>query len=383
MAIAGIICEYNPLHLGHVRQFFRIRETLGTDTPIVCLMSGNFVQRGHPALLEASLRARAAMDCGANLVLELPIQGCLSSAEGFGALGVSILSRLCTHLAFGSELEDPAPLMDTARVLLSPEFSPALQKRLEEGRSFPAARQQALEDLDHPAPFLAKPNSILAVEYCKAILQQGSPLEPLAIHRPGDYHAQTPDRENPSATALRRLFLEGGDWKPYVPEAAWPLFTGAPLHCRQAGEQAMVYRLRTMEEAAFEALPYGSEGLWRKLMRAARREPDLGSILEAVKSRRYTQTRLDRMVLCAMLGISRAQLEGPVPYVRVLGFDDRGRQLLAERKKDGFFQNAGAPQDHPQWTLEQRCEDLYGLFCVQGPQAPGGASRRRICYKKI
>ena len=380
MQVAGIICEYNPLHLGHARQLALAKSLLGQDSAVVCLMSGNFVQRGYPAIVDKALRAKAAIACGADLVLELPITACLSSAEGFAARGVEILSRLCTHLCFGAETNQPEEIMETARVLNSPAFSPALREYLQKGLSFPAARQAALESLGASAHLLMKPNNILGVEYCKAILSQNSSLIPLPIHRPGDYHAADPHPENPSATALRLKMESAGDWQSFVPEKAREILAQGQLHTRAAGEKAMLYRLRTMTEEEFSALPYGSEGLWRKLMHAARRENTLEEILTAVKSKRYTRSRLDRMVMCAFLGLTEEALSQPVPYVRVLAFNETGRQILRQQKGGFPLRHAGEPMEHPYWGLETRALDLYGLFAQDGPEPPGLEKKRRIYY---
>ena len=379
MEIVGIICEYNPLHLGHAGQIRRIRQTLGGDTAVVCLMSGSFVQRGAPAVYPKSVRAAAALQSGADLVLELPVTYALSSAEGFAMGGVEILSRLCTRLCFGAECGSEDALMSLARGLLSPGFPSALRTFLDQGLSFPAARQQALHALGLDAGLLSSPNNILGVEYCKAILTLGCAMSPLVIHRPGDYHAQTADPCAPSATALRRMVVQGQSIRSYVPTE---LFQNAPVHTLAAGERAILARLRTMSEDEFSALPYGGEGLWRKLMHESRRQPDLESILAAVKSKRYTRTRLDRMVMCAFLGIDQQTMSAPAPYARILGFDRRGRELLAMTRKSGFFLNVGTWIDHPYWLLEQRCADLYGLFAVDGPEPAGSEPRQRIIYQK-
>ena len=376
----GIICEYNPLHRGHQKQIRRIREDFGPRTGIVCAMSGNYVQRGHPAIVEKRIRAEAAVRCGADLVVELPVTVCLSSAEGFAAGGVAILSRLCQGLCFGAETADAALLDRTARALLSEDFPPLLRKELDTGKSFPAARQAALEAMGLPGEILASPNNILGVEYCKAILRQGSCLKPLPIVREGSYHAQEADVENPSATSLRARMCAGLDIEPYLPEEAAPLFSEAPLHTLQDGERAVLARLRTMTDAEFEALPFGSEGLWRKLMHAARKEATLEAVAAAVKSRRYTRSRIDRMILCAFLGITQEIMDTPVPYARILAFNDRGREILAGVKGDDFFCNAGQSVDHPCQVLERRCEDLYGLFRQDIPDAPGGAQKGRVFY---
>jgi predicted nucleotidyltransferase len=376
----GIICEYNPLHLGHQKQIHRIKSEFGPDCAIICAMSGNFVQRGMPAILDKSLRAEAAILCGADLVLELPVTCALSSAEGFAAGGVKLLSQLCDTLCFGAENADSEPLLATAEALLSDDFPPQLRQELDTGKSFPAARQAALEAMGLSGDFLSLPNNILAVEYCKAILSQNSSMIPFPIHRAGNYHAETVDPENPSATAVRDLMLIAHNWRSCVPRAARDVFADAPLHSIQAGERAILARLRTMTEAEFEALPYGSEGLWRKLMHASREEATLDGLLAAVKSRRYTRTRLDRMVMCAFLGITKEILAAEFPYVRVLAFNDKGRSILKEAKQSGIYRNAGERVDHPYWDLEKRCGDLYGLFCTEGIEPPGTEEARRISY---
>ena len=382
METVGIICEYNPLHLGHRKQFDRIRKVLGEDTAIVCLMSGNFVQRGAPAIIDKSLRAKAAVLSGADLVLELPMTYALSSAEGFAAGGVSILGRFCDYLCFGSESGSEKSLIATAEALLSDAFQPLLREALEKGLSFPAARQEALKKMGLDSGILSAPNDILAVEYCKAILSQQSPMKPMPILRQGSYHAEAPDPENPSATAVRKLMLSGHDWKSCIPEAAQNVFEGAALHSHAAGERAVLGKLRTMTDAEFEALPYGSEGLWRKFMHACRECATLEEILAATKSKRYTRTRLDRMTMCAFLGITKEMLEAPVPYARVLAFNDTGRAVLKQAKERFPLLNAGEASPEAYWELEQRWGDLYGLFRVDGIDPPGFEATRRIYYHK-
>lgn len=377
MKVTGIICEYNPLHLGHFKQLQLVRD-LDPDGAVVCLMSGNYVQRGEPAILDKTLRAKAAVLCGADLVLQMPVTASLCSAEGFAAKGVSVLSGFCHRLCFGAETAQKDALAKAAQALLDDAFSQKLHTELEKGLSFPAARQAAVEALGLDSSVLTRPNDILAVEYCKAILAQGSSIEPMPIHRGGDYHAAEADARNPSATAVRVKMLRGDSWQENIPEAAQGCFSGAALHTLSQGEQAILYRLRTMSDAEFEALPYGSEGLWRKLMKAARSEASLEDILTATKSKRYTRTRLDRMVMCAFLGLTRDDLTEPVPYTRVLAFNEKGRRVLKAARQTGLFPNAGEKLDHPFQAVETQCEDLYGLFALNGPEPPGAEGRNRI-----
>ena len=378
MVITGIICEYNPFHLGHAKQMGIISQK-NKDTGIVCLMSGNYVQRGMPAVFDKSCRAKAALECGADLVLELPVTAALSSAEGFAAEGVRILGGFCNALSFGAE--NPDGLWETAQALLRPEFPEKLKEQLSLGMSFPVARQKALEKMGLNGSVLETPNNILAVEYCKAILSLGSQMKPDPILRQGDYHDTLADDENPSATAVRNLIENQQEYEKFIPEMAGKCFENAPVHTLSYGEQAILYRLRTMTDAEFEALPYGSEGLWRKLMKNARSYSTLEEILTATKSKRYTRTRLDRMVMCAFLGLTARDLQTPAPYVRVLALNDKGREILLQARKLGEFANIGEKMEHPYQNLETRCDDLYGLFSP-APESPGITQSRRIYYKK-
>ena len=354
----GVICEYNPFHNGHEKQLAVLRER-GT---VVCLMSGNYVQRGEPAILDKLTRARAAVLCGADVVLELPLTYAIRSAEGFADGAVDIFTKLgCVDtLAFGCEEVDHNKIMSTARALLTPEFSGFLKIELALGRSFPAARQRALERLGADAALLTAPNNILAVEYCKAILRRGETLSPLMLHREGSYHLSD-DPENPSASFLRGR----EDWTSFVPAAAQEAFRDAPRYQLAAGERAWLARLRSMPDEEFAALPYGGEGLWRKVAAACRSERTLEDILTAAKSKRYTRTRLMRLLLCAYLGIAEERLEDEAPYVRVLAVSERGQGVLRQMKKLGVVPivNPGAlPPDLDYWQLEQRAAALFELF---------------------
>ena len=380
MKIVGIICEYNPLHRGHKKQIDEIRRICGEDTAVVCLMSGNFVQRGAPAIIDKSVRAKAALYSGADLVLELPVEYALSSAEGFAAGGVRILGDFCDFLCFGAENPDPAPLLAVADALLSDAFPPLLKAQLETGKSFPAARQAALARMGLDSALLETPNNILAVEYCKAIRSQKCAMAPLPIFRGGSYHDVEADPDNPSATSLRRMLLSGEPIDAFVPDCV-PFFRKTPLHTLRTGERAVLARLRTMTDEEFEALPYGSEGLWRKFMHACRSESTIEDIISATKSKRYTRTRLDRMLMCAFLGLSLQDLMTPPPYTRVLGFTDRGRAVLKQARKTGSFPNAGEVIPGRYWDQERKIGDLYGLFCLDLPEPPGAENRRRIIYK--
>ncbi len=374
MGIIGIICEYNPLHLGHKKQLDLLK---AQGHGVVCLMSGNFVQRGAPAVVDKMARAEAAVRCGADLVLELPVTAALSSAEGFAAEGVRILSHFCDELCFGAETAEADVLTDLASALLSPNFPEHLRAELDKGLSFPVARTAALAAMGMDAAPLNTPNNILAVEYCKAILAQASAMKPMPILRRGSYHDTLPDAENPSATALRAM-MPDGNWLDYIPAEAHACLSGAPIHTLAAGERTILCKLRTMTDAEFEDLPYGSEGLWRKLMHASRSEATLEDVACAVKSKRYTRSRIDRMILCAFLGLTATDLAAPAPYARVLAFNDRGREILKNARQTFDLPNIGEKQGHMYQLIEDRCDALYGLFTTQQIESP--TPKHRVRY---
>lgn len=371
----GVICEYNPFHNGHRKQLSYMKE----HGAAICLMSGNYVQRGEPAILDKYVRASAAVACGADLVLELPVTYALRSAEGFAAGGVEIFDRIgCVDaLCFGSESGNAESLVQTAKLLLTEQFAHRLRSELASGVSFPCARQNALEDLGGNGALLESPNDILAVEYCKAILQQKSRLAPLVLVREGSYRDSV-DKENPSATALREM----QDWTGFVPDEALRVYENAVRAFTADGERAWLARMRFMSERDFAQLPFGSEGLWRKLMHACREQATLEEIIEATKSKRYTRTRLTRMLLCACLGVTKDLLEQDAPYVRVLALNETGQKLLKEARQVGTIPLLNAGERAPDCgfaELERRASDLYGLFAAADkPLAPAAERAARV-----
>ena len=377
MNLVGVICEYNPFHNGHERQLRLIREQFGPDTAVVCLMSGDWVQRGEPSVFPTHLRSEAAVRCGADLVLELPIPYALSSAEGFAAGGVRILSAIgCNRLSFGSEQGRADPLMTAARLQLTPDFDARLREALSGGISYASARAEALCAIGAP-DVVSKPNDILGVEYCKAILRQGSRMQPHAIPRSGAYDAELLDPTEPSASALRRVLSDPVQWRAAVPDRLHALYETAARHDPSFGERAVLARLRTLSDDDFEALPYGSEGLWSRLMRFARTEATVDAVIDGTKSKRYARSRIQRMVLCAFLGLTKPLMDAEPPYVRILAFNDRGRALLREaRTRLQLLDSGERAEDGSYAAFETRAADLYALFS-EGAVAPGGELLRR------
>ena len=370
MLTAGIICEYNPFHAGHRLQIERTRAVLGQGAAVVCLMSGNYVQRGEPAIWPKQLRAEAAVRSGADLILELPLTVAVNAGGYFASGAVTALRELgCIDvLSFGSECGELALLQRTADALCAQSFEEEVHKAMEEGVSYPRARSRALAQLGGDGALLEAPNNALAVDYLCALKRLDSKIRPLTICR---------DMEIPGATALR-MTQDEAEFLRFVPENM--LYRGQQRHTLAAGERAMLAVLRTRSDAEFEAMPFGGEGLWSKVMKACRREPGLQEILTACKSKRYTMSRLKRMLLCLFLGLSGEDLQRRPPYLRVLAFNERGRAVLhtaAETSALPLVSGAipKEPEARAYFRLESRAADLYALFSEADFHTPVGQER--------
>ena len=328
MSTAGIVAEYNPFHRGHAYHIAQTRRRLGEETGIVCVMSGHWVQRGECALTDKWSRAALALAGGADLVLELPTPWAMASAETFarGAVGLLAATGVVDTLSFGSEGGDVGALRRAAACLDSPEYRLALRRGLEEGRPFAPCRHEAVEQLLGPegAACLARPNDNLGVEYLRACPPG---MGAVAVPRVGAAHDGAPQGGDASASALRELLRAGreGEAAPYL-TAPWQ-GQAASLECCERGVLA---RLRTMGEADFAALPDSgaAEGLPRRLCRAARAARSLEEFCTLAKTKRYAHARLRRLAAGAFLGLTPAP---PAPlYLRVLGLNSRGRDLLRQ-----------------------------------------------------
>lgn len=337
MKTAGIICEYNPIHNGHVRHIAETRALLGEDCAIICVMSGNFVQRGDFAIFEKHARAESAVLCGADLVLELPLPTVLSSAEGFARGGVALLNALgvCSHLSFGSETGETESLSELADCLLGDDVSGLIKEELKAGVSYAHARQRAAERvIGQKANVLKTPNNILGVEYLKALKETNSCMEALTIRRIGAAHDSDGAE---SASALRKLLREGEKPWRLMPRAAAAVLKNELASGRgpvflETVETAVLSRLRSMCAEDFARLPDASEGLDLRLMRFAQAEPTIQAILEKTKTKRYALSRLRRMLLCAVLGIRDEDKQVTPRYIRVLAMNKKGTALLREIK---------------------------------------------------
>ena len=396
MGAAGIIVEYNPLHSGHLHLLQAGRAALGSDTAFVCVMSGNFVQRGDFALLRKHVRARAAVESGADLVLELPLPWAVSSAESFADGGVQVLAAtgVVDHLLFGSECGDVAPLERIAAAALTPDFRDYLRRELPGAGSFAAARQRALASLVslEDAALLNFPNNILGVEYCKALLRQNASIRPVTIRRAGSAHdgALFPGI-HPSASGIRQLLRQGrrGEALSLLPSAMARAYEAeeaagrAPVFWENS-ERPILARLRSMTAAEYAALDQGKEGMWNRLYDASRAAATLPQLLSAAKTKRYAMARLRRMVLWAYLGLTPGGVPAQVPYLRVLAANNVGCRLLSQMRKAAKVPvltkpaqvRRLSPEAQKLFAWEVRATDLYTLAYPRLAAASSGAEWR-------
>ena len=374
MKIAATIAEYNPFHLGHEYMLKSVK-SLGFDG-VIAVMSGNFVQRGDCAVFDKRARAKAALQNGADLVIELPVPFATASAERFAYGAAEIIKGMgCVDaIAFGSESGD-ARIIEKAAKIISGDLSEAIKPYLSEGMTFAAARQKAVESIDKEAALLQNPNDTLAVEYISHLL--GSGINPIAIKRIGAAHDGEVKNGFASASEIRKMIISGdrNEFKKYMPKSAAEIIDEqiekglAPADLRSA-EGAVLSTLRQMTAEDIAKLPDISEGLENRIISAVRGNTSLDEILEEIKTKRYTLARIRRTLLCAYLGITKDYVFGKVPYIRVIGFNQKGREIMNVMKKTATLPivsrakeiNALDKRAQDMFILESRTTDLYWLM---------------------
>jgi len=373
---AGIVAEYNPFHAGHAWHIAQTRRLLREETAVVAVMSGNWVQRGECAIFDKWTRARAALEGGVDLVLELPTVWATASAEGFarGAMAILEATGVVDVLSFGSECGEIAPLRTLARCLGSPEFSKMLRRELGPKRSFAQCRRDAVERLLGPdkAALLDTPNNNLGVEYLR-FLPEG--MEAVTIPRRGAAHDSGTAGKFASASLLRQRLRAG-----VVTGASpfQPLSQKGEVADLNWCERALIARLRSMSLEEAEALPDSGDGLAARLLYAARQTAKLDELYALTKTRVYAHARVRRLALYALLGLRTQDIPAAPPYIRVLGFDRRGQALLKEMGQKASFPllvkpahiRRCSPEAQALFRLEERSTDLFSL-CFPTPRPCG------------
>jgi predicted nucleotidyltransferase len=393
MHVTGIVAEFDPFHRGHAYLLSHVRKRW-PDTAIVAVMSGYFTQRGAPAALRPCARAEMALHCGADLVLELPLPWAISSAEGFARGGVEVLrSAGADALAFGSECGDEALLRRCAKALSHPDFPDLLRQSLSSGVSYAAARQQAVSVLagEDTAAVLESPNDALGVSYLCAAGEADWRPELLTVERTGASHnAAAPVEGIASASHIRDLLEQGAAEQAasLLPEPCRPILhreweAGLCPASLERCQRAALYRLRTMTEADFLALPDCSEGLEHRLYRASREARSLEEFYQLTRSRRCTHARARRLALWAFLGLTAADRLQNLPCVRVLGLNSRGREVLRSMKGSSIpvltkpaAARSLSPEGQHLISLEERAADLWRL-CLPGLERSAAGSLLR------
>ena len=378
MDAVGVVCEFDPMHLGHERLLRQAKADTGL--PVVCAMSGNYIQRGGMACLNKFARAEMAVLCGADLVVELPTPWAMATAERFADGGVSLLAGCgVKHLYFGSECGDIAALDAAAEALLREEFQADILRELQTGLSYAVARQAALEKrIGGSASLLSQPNNTLAVEYLKAIRRRELPLSAATVRRTdGGHHGAA------SASRIRALLAAGqaADAFALMPPAAAGILGRemkkglAPADPARL-ETAMLSRLRLMDEADFAPYDGGGEGLYRRVYQAVQRSGSVEEILTAATTKRYPTARVRRMLWAAFLNLEPPPAE--IPYIRVLAATEAGRKLLRQMQHSGVPVLTKAadvgrlgPAAQALFTREARRTDVFALACPINPSVCG------------
>ncbi len=387
MDIAGIVCEFDPFHNGHAHLISKVREQGASG--IVCVMSGDFVQRGGPAICDKFRRAEAAVRCGADLVLELPAVYAVNSADYFARGAVRILKGLgCIDtIAFGSESADADMLCKIAEATAeeSTEFSEAVKAGLSYGMSYPEAYQDALRTVygEADAYVLSGPNDILALSYLREIIRQNAGLIPFAVKRAGAGHGEKTEKGTvASASQIRELVSSGnGRWKNYVPEPAeyaqgLQYISAKDLGIRKDRFFAVVkHALLSASLLEISRIAEVSEGLENRIIAAADAADSPEDLIGRITTSRYTSSRVSRILTQLILGITKDLIacaeEAGSAYTKVLAFNARGAEILKTVKNCGsipVYSNINKIQDKtvlhdPVFALDLRAADIYNVLC--------------------
>ena len=350
MKVAAIITEYNPFHNGHEYQIKKTREILGKDTAIIAIMSGNFTQRGEPAIADKLIRASAAVECGVNLVLELPFPYSMTSAEFFARSGVHIATRLgiVDHLVFGSECGDIAELYEIAENMTSQAF---LQELSERERSESATGHAALCEAVYNELYTKLPrdfftsNNILALEYIKALITEGSSITPITVKREGgEYTSEfTEGTLLQSATAIRALInAEDDSSLSFVPKKAREIYAREissgemPVYADRLDSAVISYfRLNSPVDEC--SVHDAGGGLYNRLCDMSMTASTISSLTSMTETKKYTTARIRRAIWSSFLGVTSSTVRELPKFTQVLAMDAVGRSLLKRIKKMSDF----------------------------------------------
>lgn len=377
MNVFSVISEFNPFHNGHKYLIDSMREQGATH--ITAIMSGNFTQRGEPAIIDKYSRTKAALENGIDLVLLLPVTYSTASAQDYAFGGVSIAEAMgcCDTLFFGSECGDIQKLKKIRDTFESIEFKAWFAGYISSNESYARAIELSLVNTlgNEYADIIRASNNLLAVEYIKAIYDIGSSLEPKTIKRSGVVHdSKIPFENYASASFIRSLINSHSDFKKFMPKESYDIVLEsirqkvAPVNIYNL-EKLIIYRLRTMTEKDYKQLPNISEGIENRLRNASLNSTTLDTLFNKIKTKRYPNSRLRRLVIRALLNVTDSDCSITPQYIRVLGFNERGKDILREMRKTAKLPVVMKAQDIKELCFEARrqfeCEsiadDVYAL----------------------
>lgn len=362
------IAEYNPFHLGHKFHLENSRTLTGADYVIV-LMSGDFVQRGMPAVFNKYIRTRMALQNGADLVIELPAVYALSSAEGFAQGGITLLEKLgiIDFFSFGSEVGDINPLQEGANMLLnsSPSENEAIQCLLKEGISYPKAIKTVFAKERSTSCVFDEPNNILAIEYLKALQKANSSIKPVTIKRKDNGYSNNQINSEMifnSASSIRScLFSQNDSYQKYIPENCIELFSDTPVRINDFSN-LLYYKLSTLNQSDLTDYLDVSEELAGKILKNLKNYKDIESFIEILKSKNLTYSRISRALFHILLDIKKSDSELEPSYARILGFKKDAKDLLGilkENSKVPIISKLADAQIDALLDKDIRCSNLY------------------------
>lgn len=373
MKITAVISEYNPFHNGHAYHISAARQKGATH--IVSVMSGNYVQRGEAAIIDKWTRARIALDGGVDLVVELPTPWSVNCAEkfAFGAMSIIKGAGVIDCLSFGCECPDCEKLIKTADILLGDGFSIKIKKLMETGISYPNAVESVVACFDEALKqMVSSPNNTLAVEYIKAMKSLSLDLELMPIGRKGAGHdALTACGGFADAAFIRELICcqNKNAVKPFISSLAYDIIRERECFDFSLVERAVLSRLRQMTRQELCDISEVREGLENRIFNAVKISNSVAELYDNIKTKRYTHAAVRRITLNAYLGVTKDYSKMPPPYIRVLGFNERGVEILRKMRDKAVLpvaMTAGdifklGERENRLFELESRCSDVYNL----------------------
>lgn len=386
----GIIAEYNPFHNGHLYQIQKAKELTGADT-VIAVMSGNFTQRGETSLINKFEKAKIALQNEVDMVIELPTIYSISSAENFALGGIKILNEIgnIDYLVFGIEEENLEKLQAIADVLVNEddEFKRNIKEELDKGNSYPKAREIALKKVlssENVENIMQKPNNILAIEYLKALKTTNSKIKPIAVKRKNTMHNDENINENyASGTYIRKLFIENNfdEISKVVPKYTYERLLelknqGTYVSSINDFSDIVIYKIRTMTKEEISQIADVNEGLENIIKLASTTCKTIDEIVEKVSTKRYTKTRISRILTYILLDITKSEIEqskNANPYIRVLGINKKFEGILKTINNDKlitslkkFEENNGENQ---LLNIDKKATEIYTIKYPKSVQA--------------